>query len=206
MTHANATSPTPEAMDPRRGAGELEALMARYVGGDMAAFDALYACVARGLHAYLLSMCRRRADADDLLQTTFVKIHRGRAGWIPGSPVMPWAMAIARNALIDHVRRDSGATALRLTRTGELPEPASDDDALHELIGRERNGHVTLAVSQAIASLLPSQREALLLTKCSGLTTRETAQRLGTSPTAVKLRVHRAYLALRETLAWLHDA
>jgi RNA polymerase sigma-70 factor (ECF subfamily) len=180
-------------------AADLEEIMARYVGGDIAAFDALYKHIARRVFAYLVSMCRNPDRANDLCQTTFLKIHRGRSGWIPGSPVMPWVMAIARNVLIDDSRSRARAGA-RVTLSGELPEIAAADDVLRALTEQQDAENTARALGEALANLGATQREALLLTKRSGLSIREAAQVLGTTESAVKLRVHRAYLALREAL------
>jgi RNA polymerase sigma-70 factor, ECF subfamily len=186
-------------------AGELEALMARYVAGDLAAFDALYARIGRRVLAFLLSMSRNPERANDLCQITFMKVHRARSGWIPGSPVMPWVMAIARNTLIDDAR-SAGRSSDKVTLTGELPELAADDDVLRDLADHEDREHLSRKLADAIEKLAASQREALLLTKRSGLSIREAAQVLGTTESAVKLRVHRAYESLRAALAPEGDA
>ena len=59
-------------------------LMARYQDGDAAAFRELYAVVAPRLLGYLMKMARSRAVADDLLQQTFLKVHRARAAYVRG--------------------------------------------------------------------------------------------------------------------------
>jgi len=60
---------------------ELGDLMARYCDGDTSAFRELYAAVAPRLLGYLVKMTRSRAVADDLLQQTFLKVHRARAAY-----------------------------------------------------------------------------------------------------------------------------
>src|SRR6185312_3148590 len=79
----------------------LESIMARYVAGDARAFDRLYRSIAPRVAGYLRAMTRDPARAEELCQTTFFRVHRGRFGWLPHSPVVPWIMAIARNAFID---------------------------------------------------------------------------------------------------------
>jgi RNA polymerase sigma-70 factor, ECF subfamily len=180
----------------------LEQLMARYLAGDMAAFDELYARVSPRVFGYLLSMTGTRARAEDLFQTTFLKLHRGRSGWIPGAPVLPWLMAIARNAFYDDART-AKQSRVRLTATGEVPDliPPGDLEAELTREDAERSSAAVLeALAPAVASLPPLQREAFALTKQGGLTHKEAAISLGTTETAVKLRVHRAYEALRVAL------
>lgn len=172
----------------------LEALMARYVAGDADAFDALYRETSARVFAFFMVMTGDKARAEDLCQVTYMKLHRARAGYLAGSPVIPWLMAIARNAFIDEHRR-RGRSKVRVTTSGDLPEmvdPASLQVREHGL--KE-------AIDRAVDALSPGQREAFVLTKHTGLSPRDAARVLGTTETAVKLRVHRAYLALREALA-----
>src|SRR5204862_7652843 len=79
--------------------------MARYGAGDDAAFADVYDVVAPPLERYLLKHSRDRALSEDLLQQTFLKMHRHRGAFLPGSAVMPWAFAIALRLLIDRIRR-----------------------------------------------------------------------------------------------------
>jgi RNA polymerase sigma-70 factor (ECF subfamily) len=178
----------------------LEQLMQRYLEGEARAFDALYAGVSGRVFKYLLSMTRDRVRAEDLCQTTFLKLHRARAGWIPGSPVMPWIMAIARNTLFDDSLRAKRAR-VRVTTTGDLPEQV-DARALELEADPDSGPSPERAERLAVAleRLPPLQREALALTKQAGLSQRDAALALGTTETAVKLRVHRAYEALRAAL------
>lgn len=165
--------------------------MEAYVGGDLQAFDALYAHVAPKLFGYLLRLTRSRERAEDLLQVTFTKIHRARASYLQGSPFLPWASAIARRSFFDEIR---AARARRedLSFDGKLPEPPTQGDALPT--------DLQDALEQALNQLPDNYREAIQLTKVTGLSMQEAASVLGTTATAVKLRVHRGYVALRQTL------
>lgn len=177
----------------------MESFMARYVAGDLQAFDSLYERVAPRVFKYLLSMTRDRERAQDLCQTTFLKLHRARAGWIPGSPVLPWIIAIARNALFDDSLRAKNARG-KVTATGDLPD-IIDLAELDAPLNREApSADLAEILAEAIAGLPVLQREAIVLTKQSGLSQREAALALGTTETAVKLRVHRAYGTLRPIL------
>ncbi len=172
----------------------LEQLMARYLAGEVAAFDEIYRRTAHRVLGFHMLMTKSRAQAEDLTQTTFLKLHRARAGWIPGAAVAPWLMAIARNAFLDHARRVKRAR-VRLTHTGSLPDRVDGRTMAPPNVGLKE------AIDSAIADLSPLQREAFILTRHSGLSSRDAAQVLGTSETAVKLRVHRAYVALRGALS-----
>jgi RNA polymerase sigma-70 factor (ECF subfamily) len=172
----------------------LESLMRRYVEGDVAAFDDVYARTAKRVFAFHMVMTSDRSRAEDLTQTTFLKLHRARSGYIQGSPLVPWLMAIARNTFLDEARK-RGRAKVRLTGTGDVPDLVDPRSQRAPTTGLKE------AIDAAIETLSPRQREAFVLTKHTGLSPREAARVLGTTETAVKLRVHRAYVALRLALA-----
>lgn len=174
-----------------RSTATLEELMERYVDGDAAAFELLYRRVASKLFGYLLRLTRQRERAEDLLQITFSKVHRARASYLRGAPVLPWFIAIARRSFLDE-RRAAASRAEDLSNDGIVPEPSDPGEGL--------GNDVTEALERALDRLPESYREAISLTKISGLSVAEAAEVLGTTPTAVKLRVHRGYLALRQEL------
>jgi RNA polymerase sigma factor (sigma-70 family) len=168
-----------------------EQLMAAYVDGDSAAFDALYQMVGAKVFGYLIRLTRQRERAEDLLQITFAKLHRARASYIRGAPFLPWLFAIARRAFLDE-RRRSKSRHEDLSADGTLPEPVPELSRANE--------EVTDALEQALDRLPVLYREAIVLTKITGLSVSEAAEVLGTTPTAVKLRVHRGYKELRQHL------
>jgi RNA polymerase sigma-70 factor, ECF subfamily len=184
-----------QAERPEADADEaLDAAMERYVDGDLAAFDALYRGVAGELLGYLLTVVRHRAQAEDLLQLTFLKLHTARSAWIRGSRVRPYLFAIARHAAIDALRSRASAR-VHLTPSGNLPDHAADvDDAAID-------GHLEAALADALARLPAAHRQALALTREHELTLREAGRVAGATETAMKLRVHRAFKALRRELA-----
>ena len=71
----------------------LRDLMREYQSGRFDAFDDIYATLAPTLRRYLLSHARDAAKADDLLQETFLQIHRARHTFDPAYPLLPWAVA-----------------------------------------------------------------------------------------------------------------
>jgi RNA polymerase sigma-70 factor, ECF subfamily len=77
----------------------LRELMREYQDGRFDAFDEIYASIAPALRRYLLSQARDGAKADDLVQETFLQLHRARHTYDPSFPLMPWAMAIARRSI-----------------------------------------------------------------------------------------------------------
>src|SRR5580693_430551 len=90
---------------------ELCALMEAYLDGRIEAFDGLYAALSHRVRGYLMGLCRDGARADDLLQDTFLQIHRSRRTYEPGRPVTPWVFAIARHVYL--MQRRSAGRRLR---------------------------------------------------------------------------------------------
>jgi RNA polymerase sigma factor (sigma-70 family) len=176
-------------------------VMARYCAGDAAAFHNLYALLAPRILAYLTGLLAGdRAAAEDMLQLTFLKVHEARDTYVRGANPIPWVYTIAHRTTLDELRKRK-RSRVRLTSDGELGgEPAA------ELTGAAADGDDDIdreAIAGALAALehLPdNQREALLLTKVHGRTHAEAAQIAGTTPGAIKLRAHRAYVTLRQLL------
>jgi len=168
-----------------------EELMEHYVAGNLVAFETLYRRLSPKLFGYLLRLTRRRDRAEDLVQTTFAKVHRARASYLPGSPVLPWLLAIGRRSFFDEHRR-AKVRPEDLSYDGSLPEPREETVGL--------GTDVVEALERALSSLPETYAEAIQLTKVTGLSVSEAADVLGTTKAAVKLRVHRGYLLLREQL------
>jgi RNA polymerase sigma-70 factor (ECF subfamily) len=176
-------------------------LMQRYCDGDAAAFRELYAVLAPRLLGYLMKMTRERALADDLLQQTFLKVHRARAAYVRGADPVPWIYSIAHRTFIDETRKRKRAV-VRVGEVEELPEvPASitgeSADRRDEVHG---DPEMMTAALDALAELPVQQREAVVLTKLDGKSVAEAAAIAGTTVGAMKVRAHRGYEALRRAL------
>jgi RNA polymerase sigma-70 factor (ECF subfamily) len=178
------------------------ALMQKYCDGDANAFRQLYALVGPRVLGYLLRMVRDRASADDLVQLTFLKVHRARAAYVRGADPVPWIFAIAHRTFLDHVRGKQRAR-VKVTDDGAPPEVAADITGAADGAGLDDGGtgELTAATLAALQTLPPAQREAVVLTKLSGKSIAEAAAIAGTTPGAMKVRVHRGYEALRKVLA-----
>lgn len=168
--------------------------MGRYALGDEAAFAVVYDELAPRLYTYLLRQCRNEATAEDLLQQTMLHMHKARATFVPGASATAWAFAIARRLFIDAYRRER-------TRGVQEDEPdalaSKDADAERLASARE----LADRLQQELQKLPTTQRTAFELIRQDGLTLIEAAEVVGTTVTALKLRAHRAYEALRAVLA-----
>lgn len=180
---------------------EARELMQRYCDGEASAFRELYALVAPKLLGYLVKMARQRALADDLLQQTFMKVHRARAAYVRGADPLPWIYSIAHRTFIDETRRHRRAV-VRVGEAEDLPEVAAgltgeSEDQRDEVRG---DPELLSAALAALAELPVQQREAVVLTKLDGKSVAEAAEIAGTTVGAMKVRAHRGYEALRRLL------
>ena len=163
--------------------------MTEYQAGSISAFEGLYTAVAPAHHAYLMALVRDRTAAQDLLQETFLQIHRSRHAYRSGLPVRPWVFTIARHVwLMD--RRLRSRRPQPAHELPDLPVPA-------EVSGlAERDG-----LRRALDAVLPDRREALLLHHVWGFSFAEIGQMLGIRPEAAKLRSSRGMGDLRRMLS-----
>ncbi|MBS2023340.1 MAG: sigma-70 family RNA polymerase sigma factor [Deltaproteobacteria bacterium] len=177
-----------------------EELMLRFCAGDTSAFEALYTRRAAGLHAYLRHLVRDEAQAEDLLQATFLSVVRAKDRWRRGSKVSTWMFSIATNAARDVLRRDR--------RWAEGSEPrqrltSEDDRRPAEGLSFEpalRDPKLAARLETALAQLPLAQREAVVLHHVLEWSFEEMAEVLGTSPGNLRVRCHRAFATLREAL------
>jgi len=163
--------------------------MKRYQQADPAAPAALVAALSPPLLRFFRSDLAGREQAEDLLQETWLRIHRVRHTYRPGEPLLPWVYAIARRVRIDGFRRRF-RVARHETAVAELPEhaPAEGRDALPEF-------------ATLVAQLPESQREVVTLLKVAELSLEEVARATSSTVGAVKQKAHRAYETLRKLLA-----
>ena len=174
--------------------------MAKYQDGDAAAFRELYALVAPRLLGYLMKMAREKALADDLLQQTFLKVHRARGAYVRGADPLPWIYSIAHRTFIDETRKVKRAVVR--VADEDIPEVAAGIDGVTADRRDEPRVDPELAreALDALAQLPEQQREAVVLTKLDGKSVAEAAEIAGTTVGAMKVRAHRGYEALRKLL------
>jgi RNA polymerase sigma-70 factor (ECF subfamily) len=181
----------PETPPPARDADEA---MTRYATGDERAFAAVHDVVAPRLTSYLRRRVRDTAIVPDLVQQTFLHMHRARRTFRPGSEVLPWAFAIARRQLVDAYRAELGPT---VAMSDAETDPRAPHPCVEELLAAKEAAR---RVQHALDRLSDPQRAAFELVKGDGLSLIEAAATLGTTVTAIKLRTHRAYRTLRRAL------
>lgn len=172
---------------------ELCRLMVCYLNGEIDAFDALYAALAGRIRGYLMSLCRDAAVADDLVQETFLRLHRSRHTYEPGRPVTPWVFAIARHVFLMYRR----ASARRLRFQTALSDEIHHVDLVNDPIAALAEGD---EVRRALRDVPAAQRQALVMHHVAGQSFAEIADRLGVRVNAAKTRAFRGMRKLRELL------
>lgn len=167
---------------------DLEQLMTRYQQADSAAASALVKRLSPRLFRFFASQADSPADADDMLQDLWLRLHRVRHTYRAGEPLLPWAYAIAHRVRIDSYRRRRRIS--REIAVDVLPEPAAHEEKQSDLP----------AFDELLAALPESQREVLTMLKVDGFTVEEIARATSSTAGAVKQKAHRAYERLRNLL------
>jgi RNA polymerase sigma-70 factor (ECF subfamily) len=171
---------------------ELVALMIAYQAGRFEAFERLYGRLVSDVRRYLLASVRDTTLVEDLIQETFLEIHRSRRVYRPPLPVRPWARGIARNVLLRHRR-----AAWRRSREAQVAW-VEDSHALGGAPDPRAIG--SQDVEEALSRLPAARREAWTLHHVQGLSFRQVADRLKIGVGAAKLKSSRAMKALRLAL------
>lgn len=167
--------------------------MLGYLAGRIDGFDALYDRLAGRLHGYLLALCRDATVADDLLQDTFLQMHRSRHTYQPGRPVTPWAFAIARHVFLMHRRR--AARQARVAGEFAVQPPASGRARLQGDLMDDR-----AAVRLALQSVAVDHREVVVLHHAYGWSFAQIAARLGIRVNAARTRAFRGLKRMRDAV------
>jgi RNA polymerase sigma-70 factor (ECF subfamily) len=131
-----------------------------------------------------------RKDADDLLQETWLLIHKVRHTYRTGEPVMPWFYGIARHVRVNHYRKTSRVALHeeQVEAPSELPAPVPETSG------------TTAEMAELLAPLPQSQREVILMLKVAGMSLEEVARATSSTVGSVKQKAHRGYERLRERL------
>lgn len=156
------------------------------------------------LFAISRQLCGNDADAEDLVQETFLNAYRAWNQFEGRSKPTTWLYTIAKRACIRRQRKRSGEPETiesldDLLPIGDatVPDPAALGDPLEENLRRESIERI----EQAIAELPIDFRLPLVLKDIAELSTAEIAEILGVPQNTIKTRVHRARLKLRATIA-----
>jgi len=166
--------------------------MQAYVSGDQRAFRTLF----DRYMPQVMRLARRRVSSDDqareIVQLTFLHLHRARNDFRADAKLRPWLFTIAMNLVREHYRR-AGRRRETLLEPERLPEPVATHDSAHE-------AETAARVQRALDALPAGQREVIELHWLSELPYAQVAQIVGASEAAVRVRAHRGYALLKQIL------
>jgi RNA polymerase sigma-70 factor (ECF subfamily) len=179
------------------------ALVARAKAGDTAAFSELVKHYDRRIFRMAKQITQNDDDAEDVLQETFFKAYSHLDSFQGNSKFYTWLVRIAVNEALMKLRKR------RADRTVPLDEPidTGEDEVIREIAVWDENPEETYSreelariLEQAVESLKPAYRTVFILRDIEEMSIEETAQILNLSISAVKSRLLRARLQLREKL------
>ncbi len=179
------------------------ALVAAARAGDLGAFEELVNRYERKIFRLAMNITGNREDAEDVMQEAFLKSYSHLGGFQGDSRFYTWLVRIAVNEALMKLRK-------RRPNQISLDEPkGSDGDAFPQEVEdwgpspEQRFAQTELAgiLSEAIESLEPAYRLVFVLRDIEDLSTEETADLLGLSEAAVKSRLLRGRLKLRDKLS-----
>ncbi|MCA9953907.1 MAG: sigma-70 family RNA polymerase sigma factor [Anaerolineales bacterium] len=182
-------------------------LIARIQAGDSTACDECIALHSPALLRLLLRLLGNEQDAEDVLQETFLNAFRAIDSFEGRSSLSTWLYRIAYNAAMMRLRRPNAPT-VSVEETlnempGYVPRQLFDWCCLPE--ETYDSEEVQTELRQAIAAMPESLQTVFMLRGLEGMSTEETAVTLNLTPSATKVRLHRARQWLRDTLGPVLD-
>jgi RNA polymerase sigma-70 factor (ECF subfamily) len=178
---------------------ELVALVARAKAGDRAAFDVLVEHYYRMVSILTYQKVKNRADAEDLVQESFVRAYRAIESLREAEKFGGWLYHIALKICLDHLRkRDRHDAPLRLDEVG-APGEAKDTPGIAILEQKEEQSKV----SDAISGLPEKYRTVVVLRFVEKKSYREIAELLGEPDGTIANRIHRAVKILQDRMRGL---
>jgi RNA polymerase sigma-70 factor (ECF subfamily) len=158
-------------------------------GGDAAAYRRLLSALAPFLRAVVRGRAASygfaQADVEDVVQEALLAIHLKRGTWDDGQPVGPWVAAIARNKLIDALRRRGRRVTVPIEDFAEI------------LPAEEKEEGLSAREAEKLLSVLKGrQHDVVRSISLDGAEIAETAERFGMSEGAVRVALHRGLASL----------
>lgn len=176
-----------------------EQLMLDYQKGDIAAMDELLVRFKNPLYHFALRLCRNEAEAQDVTQEVFLKVHQHRQSYVLSAKFSTWIFGICHNACVSRLRKKKwmGFWPRKENNEDELVDFESPDPSPQEIaVGND----IASLVKESIQDLPFLQKEALVLREYEKLDYAEIAKILKKPLGTVKVLIHRARQALKEKL------
>lgn len=155
------------------------------------------------LRGFIARRVANEADAEDILQEVFLRIHQRRDSVQHADRLGAWLFQVTRNAIADHYRGPARRRELVAGTTFELAVD-QHDNAAHAVEAERESAQAQQELAACLRPMvkrLPAHyREAIVLVELEGLTQRDAAERLGLSVSGMKSRVQRGRRALKAML------
>lgn len=171
------------------------ALARNAAGGDMQAFEELYARHHRRVYSLCLRMTGNAAEAEDLAQEAFIQLFRKIGSFRGDSAFTTWLHRLTVNQVLMHFRKKS-VRVEKTTDEGETPVQVvrgTEDPARMPVVDR-------IALERAVAQLPPGYRTVFVLHDVEGHEHDEIARMLGVAVGTSKSQLHKARMKLRGLL------
>jgi len=190
-------------------AGQLEphpdvALVERVRGGDVSAYDTLVRKYERQLFRIAQHITQNREDAEDVMQDAFLKAYEKLDQFQGNSKFYTWLVRIAVNESLMRLRKRRTGKLVSMDEDVQTDEGSVPRDFADWAPNPEQNynqSELAEILKKTIQGLPPGFRTVFYLRDVEGLSTEETAQMLNLSIGAVKARLFRGRLRLREELS-----
>lgn len=179
----------------------------RFRQGDTSAFEKLFDRYADRIHGFTYKMCRHLEDAQDVLQETFLTAFKNLKGFKGKAQFTTWLYKIASSICLKKRRKGKYEPKQELSLEEYLPGsdgnemPLQITDWSRTPMEELQKKEFRQVLDQAIMDLPKDYRIVLILRDMEGLSAKEVSQVLGISTAAVKSRLHRARLFVREKLS-----
>ncbi len=171
---------------------DLEMLMRQAQSGDNCAYADLLRETVIFLRPFLKQKLNIESEVDDLLQEILLSIHKARHTYDGLRPYRPWVYAIAKFRLLDHLRVHYADNLRSATEISEV------ENNLYEDVTEFRIDYES--IKKKINKLPEKQAQILKMMHQEGYTSKEIAEKIGMSESAVKVAAHRAHKALKRQL------
>ena len=177
----------------REGEDEWTGLMRQAISGDSAAYHRLLRAVTPVLRAGARRGLARAGQpidqSEDVVQDILLAVHLKRHTWDVNAPFAPWLFAIARNKLIDALRRRGRRIFVNID---DFAETIADEPAAETVSANE--------IASLLQTLPQRQREVLQSISVESASIKDTAAKFAMSEGAVRVALHRALASLTAKL------
>jgi RNA polymerase sigma-70 factor (ECF subfamily) len=175
-------------------------LMKRVQDGDFTKMGLLFERHHQAVFAYFFRCTSDKGKSEDLVQNLFMRLLKYRDGFTGRGQFSYWMFATARNLWIDEYRKkDPVARGRTLSQIPETEDQAPD---AYQSLARQERHH---QLRTALARLTPEKREAIVLSRFNGLKYSEIAEIAQCTENAIKSRIQRGLLELKEMLVSIEN-